>query len=291
MIDTPPRRILLATDLSCRSDRALDRSVQLSGMWGAELIAATVVEPGPADLLESRASSWRRQATSSERMHWRLARDVASAADNIRVVVETGDPAAKLAEIAQRENCDLIVTGIARDETLGRMILGNTVSRLVRAGTTPVLVVRDRPIRPYARIVIATDFSEAALQAMLVTAAFFPEAALTLFHGYDIPYKAFLADSDFARETRAIAVEAKAKLHDDDRIAPPLREKLAIVVEQGRPETLIGRYVEDHHADLTVIGSLGRGALFEAFIGSMDNRLLDALEGDLLIVRRRDQGA
>ena len=283
-----PKRVLLATDLSCRCDRALDRAVQLAGLWNAELVAVTIVEPGPADLLESRKSSWRHQTTSSERMHWRLARDVASAADEIRTIVETGDPAAKLAEIARRERCDLIVTGIARDETLGRMFLGNTVNRLVRVGTIPVLVVRDRPSRPYGRIVIATDFSEAALQATLAAAAFFPEAALILFHGYDIPYKGYLTDGNFARETRALAAEAKAKLAADARIAPALRDKLALVVEHGMPEVLIGQYVEDHHVDLTVIGSLGHGVLFDAFIGSMDKRLLDNLEGDLLIVRQRD---
>lgn len=172
------------------------------------------------------------------------------------MTVETGDPAAKLAEFARSKQCDLIVTGIARDETLGLMFLGKTVNRLVRAGTTPVLVVRDRPRLPYGRIVIATDFSEAALQATLAAAAFFPDAALTLFHGYDISYRGYLTDGNFARETSALAADAKAKLDANERFAAGLRDKLAVVVEHGVPEVLIGRYVEDHHVDLTVIGSL-----------------------------------
>ncbi|SCW74521.1 Nucleotide-binding universal stress protein, UspA family [Sphingobium faniae] len=284
MTDALPRRILLATDLSCRCDRALDRAVQLSEQWSAELIAATVIEPGPADFLEQRPASWRRQASPVERMHWRLARDVASVADNIRVVVETGDPAAKLIEIAARENCDLIVTGIARDETLGRMILGTTASRLVRGAAIPVLVVRDRPAASYRRIVVATDFSEAALQATLAAAAFFPAAALTLFHGYDIPYAGYLADRDLAPESHAMAQQARARLRREDRIGETLLERLNIIVEQGAPETLISNHVEDNHVDLTVVGSRGHGLLFETFIGSMDRRLFDTLEGDLLIV-------
>lgn len=284
MTDTTPRHILLATDLSCRCDRALDRAVQLAGEWGAELTAATVIEPEPADLFDPRPSSWRRQATPAERMHWRLARDVASVADDIGVVVETGDPATKLVEIAEHEHCDLIVTGIARDETLGRMILGNTVSRLVRRAAVPVLVVRDRPAGPYRRIVIATDFSEAALQATLVASAFFPAAALTLFHGYDVPYTGYLTDRDFTSESRAKADEAGAMLRAESRIDAALLERLDVVVERGTPEMLISDHVEDHHGDLTVVGSQGHGILFDAFIGSMDKRLLDTLEGDLLIV-------
>ena len=289
MTDSPPKRILLATDLSCRSDRALDRAVQLSAAWGAELVAATIVEPRPDDLLEARPASWRRQTTPVDRMHWRLARDIAGAADNIRVVTETGDPAAQLIRIAEREDADLIVTGIARDETLGRMILGNTVNRLVRGAAVPILVVRDRPVHSYERIVIATDFSEAAFQALLVTSVFFPAAPLTLFHGFDMPYKGYLADKDFTREARALAREARATLQADERITPALYDRLDVVVEQGMPEALIGDYVEDKRIDLTVVGSLGRGALFDAFIGSMDKRLLDTLEGDLLIVRRRER--
>lgn len=48
----PPMRILLATDLSARCDRALDRAAQLAAEWGAELIALKVVES--PQLLESR---------------------------------------------------------------------------------------------------------------------------------------------------------------------------------------------------------------------------------------------
>ncbi|BAV66160.1 universal stress protein [Sphingobium cloacae] len=284
MTDAIPRRILLATDLSCRCDRALDRAVQLAREWSAELIAATVIEPGPADFLEPRASSWRRQASPEERMHRRLARDVASVADNIRVVIETGDPAAKLIEVAERENCDLIVTGIARDETFGRMILGNTASRLVRGAAIPVLVVRDRPAGAYRKIVVATDLSETALQATLAAGVFFPTAALTLFHGYDIPYAGYLSDRDFAPESHAKADEVRTQLRHESRIGDALYERLDVVVEHGAPEILIGDYVEDNHADLTVVGSRGRGLLFDAFIGSMDKRLSDALEGDLLIV-------
>jgi nucleotide-binding universal stress UspA family protein len=47
---------------------------------------------------------------------------------------------------------------------------------------------------------------------------------------------------------------------------------------------LLSDYVEDQHVDLTVIGSHGRGALFDALIGSTAKNLIETLEGDLLIV-------
>lgn len=286
--ETSPQRILLATDLSHRCDRALDRAVALARAWGAELIAATIIEPGPADDRTRRSSSWRRQASPTERMHWRLSRDTASVGGDIRIVIEEGDPAAALIAIAEREQCDLIVTGIARDETLGRILLGNTVNRLVRGSTTPILVVRERPVAAYANILVATDFSEAAFQAMLMASAFFPAAAMTLFHGYDLPYVSHLTDRDFTRETYAIECDTRDKFLADDRLDAALRDKLQIVVEHGALETLLAPYVEDKGIDLTIVGSQGRGPLFDALIGSMDKKLLETLEGDLLIVRQRN---
>jgi nucleotide-binding universal stress UspA family protein len=40
---SPARRIVLATDLSCRCDRAVDRAVALADAWAAELLAVAVV--------------------------------------------------------------------------------------------------------------------------------------------------------------------------------------------------------------------------------------------------------
>ena len=42
---TPPQKILLATDLSSRGDRALDRAAQLARQWDAELIVVHALEP------------------------------------------------------------------------------------------------------------------------------------------------------------------------------------------------------------------------------------------------------
>ena len=44
----PPETILLATDLSSRCDRALDRAADLAKRWRARLVVLTVLEPDAA---------------------------------------------------------------------------------------------------------------------------------------------------------------------------------------------------------------------------------------------------
>jgi nucleotide-binding universal stress UspA family protein len=286
---TPPRKILLATDLSCRCDRALDRAVQLSQEWQAELIAAYVVDPAQNRQyrFDRTPASWRRLPSPVERMRWRLKRDLGAAAEFIRVIVEEGEPGETLLAIAAREGCDLIVTGIARDETLGRMILGSTVNRLVRGSPVPVLVVHDRALRSYRSIVVATDFSEASLQALLTTSALFPARDLTLFHAYDVPFSGMLDERDYVRNLRTMEKDLGTKFLSDERVDAGVRAGADVVIEHGTPGRLLADYVENEHADLTVIGSHGRGVLFDALIGSTAQSLIESLEGDLLVVHYR----
>lgn len=285
-----PRRILLATDMTYRCDRALDRASQLAGAWGAELIVAHVVDPALARSFSFDRSlhRWRKIRDPLERMRWRLQRDFIGATNNPRVVLEEGDPTEKLVEIAAREKCDLIVTGMSRRESFGRIILGSTITRLARGSPTPVLMVQDRGQRPYRRITVATDFSDASFQALLKTGAFFPKCSLALFHAYDIPFAGFLADRDFTRDFQAMEREVVARVLGDERLDPSLRERITVVIEHGGLEVLLDNFIEAQHMDLTVIGSYGRGAVFDAVIGSTAKQLVEALEGDLLIFRHRD---
>lgn len=289
LVETSPAergKILLATDLSARCDRALDRAVQLSEELSAELIAAYIADPAdtPRHYLDRSRRSWRRLPDPLERVRWRLRRDLSDASENIRVIVEEGNPAEKLVEIAARERCDLIITGTASAESLGRMILGSNVNRILRASKVPVLTVHDRPRGPYRSLAVATDFSDASVSALNTVASLFPAASVTLFHGYDIPFGGFVADRDFTSELRSIEKEMTSKFLSDDRIDPDLKQRASVVIEHGAPEALLGDFVENENIDLAVIGSHGRGAVFDALIGSTAKRLVEALESDLLIV-------
>ncbi|WP_037489633.1 universal stress protein [Sphingobium indicum] len=287
LISIQPRRILVATDLTPRSDRALDRAVQLAAEFGAELIAAHILDPAetPQYFVDRSRRSWRRIPDPVERMRWQLRRDLGGASEGIRVIVEEGNPAEKLIDLAIREQCDLIVTGDAGPESLSRMIFGSTINRIVRGSTAPVLMVHDRPTRRYRDIVIATDFTEASLQALQTVAAFFPTSDLTLFHGYDIPYAGFIVDRDIESELRSIEKEITTKFMADARITPNVKSRTAVMIEHGSPDALLGDFIDEHSSDLTVIGSHGRGAIFDALIGSNAKRLVERLEGDLLIIR------
>lgn len=282
----PPRKIMLATDLSCRCDRALDRAVELAQRWNATLVIAHVVEPNGMDddISAPALPSWRRGIDPLERARQQIRRELGVDSANIEIRVDEGQPAPQLLDIAQREGCDLIITGMARDEPFGRMLLGTTVNQLVRRSSVPLLVVKRRAVRPYRQIVVATDFSESSRHALMTAVGCFPDAAFTLFHGYDVPFASFLDKRGLRDQVSALEKECGEEFLSATPLDEKRRRHIPTLIEHGIPERLLSNYVRDRRADLTVIGSHGRTALFDVLIGSMTQRLLEAVAGDILVV-------
>jgi nucleotide-binding universal stress UspA family protein len=202
------------------------------------------------------------------------------------VVIEQGDPVEAILRTAQAEDCDLVITGIARDELLGRFSLGRTVDRLLRCSRAPLLVVKDRARRPYRHIVVATDFSDASRHALEAAARFFREQRLTVFHAYDPPMSGLMADAaSYRREYRKISAQdceaflQGIKKRGDNWLDPH------VLIECGAPDHLLRDYVRDRDVDLVVLGTHGRGALFEVFIGSVAKQIMHDLPCGTLVIR------
>ena len=279
-------RILLATDLTSRCDRAFDRAVQLSRQLSAELIVAYVTSP-PAMVdyrRDANHHSSRKFSDPMVRARSRLDRYFRGVSGDIRSLVEQGDPAEKLAEIAERENCCLIVAGPGDGDSLDSILLGNTINRVLRSVSVPILSVHDRPHGDYRKVAVTCDFSDASFQALQTAAKLFPQADFTLFHAFELPFGGLILDRDIDKEMRSIEKDVTAKLLQDPRLAA-INGNLDIEIGHGLPEVLLGDFVERNSIDLTVIGSHGRGAAFDFLIGSTAKRLVETLEGDLLIVR------
>lgn len=283
----PPKKLLLATDLSARCDRATDRAALLSRQWQAPLHVLHVLNPAERFIEQRQLDdlpSWRRPRDRKALAEARLRRDLAGHLDHFTLTVAEGDPAAMIDEVARTEGCDLIITGIARDETLGRYFLGATVDRLIRRATVPVLVVKARA-RSYQEIVIATDFSESSRHALNAAAAFFPDTTLTLFHAFDVPMAAFLDDAGLQDQFRTMGQQACDRFLAQSALGEDRKRAVKTLVEYGRPETMIRAYMEDRGAGLVCLGSHGRSGILDVLIGSTARKIVEFSPGDVLLVR------
>lgn len=280
--DGPPRRILLATDLSCRCDRAQDRAVLLAERWGAKLYVLHVLErPDPPEV-----PSWRRGRSAEAQIAERqIQADLQGRPVDHEVILATGEPAEAILRKAAELDCQLIVTGVARNEILGRSTLGDIVDQLAHRAPIPLLVVRSRPHRPYAEIVVATDFSEPSRHALECALSLFPDARITLFHAYHVPFEGFMGGDASQDEFRETAAAEGAAFLRRVQAPPGAIERVRTLIEYGSPDELLGAYVLDGLADLIVLGTEGRTGLSGFLVGSTAKRLLTSLPGDVLMVR------
>jgi len=273
-----PGRILMATDLSARCDRALDRAVQLSAQWQVPL---QVVHAAPREAIGARSA-----ADTLASIRRRIERDLDDEAIDVRV--EEGEPAEVVLDVARRSGSDLIVLGDASGVP-GRRLLGNTVETLVRSAPASVLVVKQRPRGGYRRVLVGTDLTPESRHGLETAAALFPDAGFTLLHALDIPYESLWLDArhreDLARMEMATieAFAAQARLPAD------LRRQLRLLVEHGHPESMLRKHALEYDCDLTVIGAFRRGLAFHLLVGGTTRRIVQVVPSDVLVVRASAQ--
>lgn len=278
------RNILLATDLSARSDRALDRAAALTQVHDARLLVLHVVEPGDIDPATSPRAlpSWRRPDVAGltrQRIRQALRADLGDALERASVMIHEGDPAKDIERVASEEGVDLIVAGIARESPFSSrpVVLGKTLEQLLRRLPAPLLIVRNRPRDAYQHIVVTTDFSVPSAHALQTAAGLFPGQPLHVLHVFE-PDPALLADSEpRAAEMRRFLESIYLPEADRRRLVP--------IIEPGSPAEVLREYVQLHGADLVVMGTRGRGAVMEAVLGSTAKSMLAVLPCDALVVR------
>jgi len=277
----PPLSILVASDLSARCDRALDRALLLAAAWGAELCVLHAIE----DDGETVAGTVATGATTLARAQRRLREAVPDLADTITLRVEPGQPTDVVLRVAAAESAGLIVAGIARDEPAGSLRLGSTVDRLARQSTVPLLVVKRRPLRPYRNILVASDLSEPSRPALAAAAALFPAAQATLLHVVDVPFAGFAGDVDAYRSScRDAARPECAAFVAATGLSADWRMRLQVGIDDGVPAERLRVQAEAAGSELIVLGRSGRGHLLDLLLGGTARALLADPPCDLLLV-------
>lgn len=285
-----PAALLLATDLSHRCDRALDRASITARQWQARLVALTVVEPGspvvPATSHLPDTAGTGLPDDVAHRAEQRLRADLAADDLALAIRVARGPVTDAILATCDAEAAGLIVTGVARNETLSRIVLGSTVDALARNSPVPLLVVRNRARAPYRDVVVASDFSPSSQWALETAAAFFPEAGFTLFHAFGGPFPA-LADMDAARarnEAQRLAQDEATAFLQRCELPRPVRDRMRLAPTHGDAAVLLHAHGSTHPDDLVVLGTQRRRGLTGLLLGSVAQRILAQAESDVLLV-------
>ncbi len=280
-----PRRVLLASDLSARCDRALDRAALIAARWQGPLTVLNVADAPQAPDLALAWAGGQDEGLVLQHAREQLRADVDAAGITAELRVVRGDAVDSICRVAAEEGSALVVTGMAHDEAFGRFLVGSTVEQLARRLAAPLLVVRNRPRAPYRNVLVATDLSDTSRDALEAAVRYVDAARFTLFHARSTP--------GLQPEDEVQAASRNQQLRDDEllpflagcNLPPGVPGRIHAVVEGGAVEAAVTRHVRANHVDLVVAGSHGRTGLLNVLLGSTAARLLDWLPCDTLLVR------
>ncbi|WP_417850079.1 universal stress protein [Thalassoglobus sp.] len=130
------------------------------------------------------------------------------------------------------------------------------------------------------RILLATDFSDCSEHALRYACEFAEvfDADLHLLTVFEPPgaaYAEFGIGYDGVESVeKELVAEAARKLHAYPESTWRKKLRLTRSVRTGRPFVEIVRYAKEHDIDLIVMGTHGRGAIVQMFMGSTAERVV-----------------
>ncbi len=190
---------------------------------------------------------------------------------------------------------DLVFRDAHTHNLFQRLFFNNTSWQLIRKCPVPLWLVRQGEWRG-ERICAAVDpvhsaDATATLDHTLVESTLFLAEKLGMqadyMHSYAPLPRTMVFDSELVAAYDQY-LERSAKLHRDAfeklMVNYPV-EKANRHLLEGFPEETIPEFVTEHKIDLLVMGAISRSALENALIGNTAERVLEAAETDLLVIK------
>nr|WP_213546293.1 universal stress protein [Vannielia litorea] len=271
-------RILIATDLSERSDRALRRAFRLAEEMDAELTVLTVVDE---DLPEKIATVMAAEAEAQ------LVAQCGTISERKAAIrVETVEPVAAITTSASSIDADLLVLGVHRPRPFWDIFTGTTMERIVRASERPVLLASGPVTGAYERVLCGIDLSPACEAAAQAAGRVAPEAVLKAFHAVHVPYRGLLAPQDSAKALSPFIDEAQRELGDWWKRAQLPEQMEQPVPSVGAVSSSLDKEIESFQPELIAVGAHGRVAISISLLGRFTEDLIRTPPCDVLVVRR-----
>jgi len=278
------KKILMATDLSARCDRALQRALALADQFGAELHIMHVVEEYFSDVLTTEHETAARKAIEQQ------VRSLPHGGTlKVTPHITRGMDAENIIRHAEEHGADLVILGLHRYKTR-QMFQGTTAERVVRYGRVPILVVKNSVAGPYQRALVAADLSSHARAAARMAARLVvPTGVVQLFHVAHRPFVGFLSRDTQDRRILEQQSEVRAILEGDiERLSNELGEeapKFEVLLREGEVKDTIRENLASLKPDLLAVGTHGRTGLAHAIVGSVAEDLLANPTVDVLTIK------
>ena len=134
------RRVLVGFDGSEGAENALNKAMMIVDENGEIIILAVIPPPSESNLIDKKTHDMMKQ--KAKVLIDDVIKDIGEHEYEIKGMVEEGDIAGKIIDLANTLECDLIVLGSKGASELGRYPIGSIANKVVQYAHKPVMVVR-----------------------------------------------------------------------------------------------------------------------------------------------------
>lgn len=279
------RKILVAIDGSESSRNALLQAFRFAVDEKCWITVTSVVSPydGEIEIIGVRDIRAALRKPCEDAL-----RDARTLADQeralIKTVCEEGDAHERIVDLADAENCDLIIMGRRGLRPVERLLVGRVTARVIGHSQRDVLVVPNGTAVGWKTIVMATDGSKfsavAAERAISFARSYGGE--LKVLSVVDVPSEFYAeapqAVEDLVRKAKEYVAEVKKK-------AAAAGVKAETFVGEAETYRAVNNLAQEQKADMIVIGSHGRTGLRRLLMGSVAETVIGYAPCPVLVVK------
>lgn len=271
--------ILAVSDFTAHSEHALERAALLARQHQIALRLIHLAE-GPNTFLFDPIARLGQRARQLGRRY--------------EISVHALEASASLDEVLA-EACvsTLLVMGPLSQRSWKRFHRGTTLDQAVHGSLSPLLVVKQAPVNPYERVLVAIDLSPRSKPLIDFACRFSTTTVLKLFHAIDTIEDAKLRSVYVSRETiqakrfgsRQQARDRLVQLVGTLDVTPPVSQGrlLAVDVGNGDPAYSTALHQQATQAELVVVGKRRSSSLAQFLTGSVAQRLTKWADSDVLV--------
>ncbi|MFQ5949862.1 MAG: universal stress protein [Nitrospiria bacterium] len=138
------KKILVATDFSVYSERAIDYAAMIADQFSADIFLLHVIESLTYSLTDTLTVVGHEKALSvtATALLDNLVKELVEKKVSVRSDLVTGTPYREIIKKSQEEDVDLIVVGTHGRSGVEHFLLGSVAEKVIRVATCPVLTVR-----------------------------------------------------------------------------------------------------------------------------------------------------
>lgn len=286
-LHVPTGPIIVATDGRADAEGAVGAAALFAERTGAAVRVVAVLEPllipaPESDFTPVVAGVYEARPRALRAAVEAQVRRCAPAGADWPITVVTGDPAPTLARMAHDADARLLLVGRGRHSMLARLVMGETVMRILQLADVPVLAAEPDLEALPQRVLIAMDFSPFSVYAARIAVAL-AEPHATFYIAHVVPAA--------GQAVPAGAPPMPASDADRERAFERVRQTLGaeamnieLVTLHGDPGEALVDFAGRTQVDLVASGTHGYGFFNRLILGSVARQLLRGARCSVLAV-------